>query len=381
MNKFSIYIHVPWCRRRCPYCDFYLEVGKPNNNFLNSIIVEWECRHRFWYFDLAQSLYFGGGTPSLLNPKDIDGLLSYFIDKKYLSHEAEITLEVNPEDIHKAYVKTLINTAVNRISVGIQSLDDKILQKLGRKHTARSAKDALETLIGYGFKNISVDLIISVPNEVPEKIIESLFYLNELSIPHISTYLLTIEDKTKFSEWIKLGKMKAPDEDQSVDIYKLVQKCLISLGYIQYDISSYAKPGFFSAHNQIYWGSGSYMGLGPGAHSMRYLLGGGIERLHNHASINQWLKNPVAEINFIVDRLGPKKALLESLAFGLRNMVTGIHPYEFSKRHQKDLPKNFFALIKKFKDCGWLEEKNGLIKISCEGALFADHIMRDILCC
>jgi oxygen-independent coproporphyrinogen III oxidase len=380
-NNSSIYIHVPWCRRRCPYCDFYLVVGRPEGSFVDQLMAEWQARKAVWHRGVAQTLYFGGGTPSLLNTREIERLIGYFRAEGALSADAEITIEANPEDISQDYASDLFRVGVNRVSLGVQSFNDEILRTLGRKHTGDMAKKAIEYLNAAGFTNISIDLIIGVMAEQQDGLLDTLFYLAERGIPHISAYLLTIEEGTHFYKRVKLGAMIASSDDIQADVYGLVQKTLSGLGYQQYDISSYAKPGFLSRHNQVYWGQGGFIGLGPGAHSMRLLPDGGLERAHNQAPLAVWLKNPSDQITIATDGLDNTSALKESLAFGLRNMMAGINPSMLACRHQTCLPPGFLALVKKLTNYGWLVESQELIHITPSGALFADAIMREILGC
>jgi oxygen-independent coproporphyrinogen-3 oxidase len=380
MRNSSIYIHVPWCRRRCPYCNFYLVVGRPDDNFRSALIQEWEHRGACYQNRPATSLYFGGGTPSLLAPFTIGQLIEYFLTKQALSSDAEITLEVNPEDITEDYVRALINTGVNRVSMGVQSFDNAILKYLGRKHTASIAQMAISRLQSCGFTNISVDLIVGMEGERLSALGDSIRYLNDRGIEHVSAYLLTIEDGTAFHRRIRQKKMLDPNEDAQVTAFRYVQDTLQTLGFVQYDISSYAKNDRFSRHNQLYWSAENYIGLGPGAHSMRMLPDGSVNRSLNYANLNAWLINP-RDQNKEVELLTPKDALRESLAFGLRNMVAGINPNALAARHQVSLPKDFLRIVEKFNNCGWLEESQGALRITKEGALFADAVMRDVLCC
>jgi len=380
MSQRAIYIHVPWCRRRCPYCNFYIEVGKPDELFAHALMREWEGRANVWHQGVASSLYFGGGTPSLLPPAQIALLIEYFNKQGALDPDAEITLEANPEDLSEDYVYKLKNTGVNRISLGTQSFDDRMLKILGRMHNKSQALEAIERLQRNHFKNISCDFIIGVPDESPN-LQETLNELYERGIAHFSTYLLTIEEKTHFHKRISQGLLARPQEDAQVAIYRHVQDHLKKLGLEQYDISSFARPGFMSRHNQVYWAGGSYIGLGPGAHSMRNLSDGGVERLHNRSVLKSWLIDPLEEKNYDSDRLLSHEALAEALAFGLRNMQIGVNPQALALKHQSELPKDWEQIIKKLCNFGWLEERPcGHIIISPYGALFADAIMREIVC-
>lgn len=374
MNEFSIYVHVPWCRRRCPYCNFYLVVGRPSHNFVDAIIQEYEARKINFSESSLKTLYFGGGTPSLLAPDDLRKLINHLAPHT----DIEISLEANPEDLTHTYIAGLKDSGVNRISLGVQSFDDEVLQYLGRKHSGSQAKEAIDQLLTVGLSNISIDLIIGVPTQDETTLLSSIDDLHDRNLPHVSTYLLTIEEETQFYRRISQGRMPAPHDDDQASIYHDVQQKLLACGYLQYDISSFAKPGFFSQHNQGYWSARDYLGLGPGAHSMRS-CDHEVVRMHNHADLRSWLMNPCAESNWLSEQLTADEALRESLAFGLRNMHLGIDPIFLAEKFNVSLPKGLNAIAKKYIDYGWLEINDGIWRISHQGALFADAIMRDIL--
>jgi oxygen-independent coproporphyrinogen-3 oxidase len=380
MNKHAaIYVHVPWCRRRCPYCDFYLVVAKPDGRFVNSIKEEFFYRRAEWQENEAQTLYFGGGTPSLLAPESIAELIDFFRREAHLAPSAEITLELNPEDINASYAKRLKESGVNRLSLGVQSFDDEILRFLGRMHDEALAKKSIEELLKQGFNNISIDLIIGVTNEKEKILNDSIEYISKNNLVHISNYLLTIEEGSFFYRKIKKNLMKAPDDDYQAQAYRDMQARLKEHGFRQYEISSFARPAWESQHNQVYWAHKAYLGLGPGAHSMRLLPDAGIERSHNQAELKTWIINPKNDLAFDRSILPAEEAMKEALAFGLRNMIHGISPYKLAKKYSCELPASFFTVVKKHQSYGYLKESEGSFFITEEGALFADAIMRDIL--
>lgn len=380
MFNFGVYIHVPWCYRRCPYCDFYFEVAKPQSSFADTLFKEWEHRHVQWPVSKASTLYFGGGTPSLLAPAVIDKICNFFIVNEILIDSPEVTMEVNPEDISEEYADKLAHTAVNRISMGVQSFNDNTLRLLGRKHKGESAKSAIDALLRSGFNNISIDLILGVPGQSDEEVLRAIDYIASKGIKHVSTYLLTIEEGTAFQRFIRSGRMKNINDDAQVEQYLKVQEKLRLLDFVQYDVSSFAKDDCFSIHNQIYWAQGHYIGLGPHAHSMRLFEDGSVERYGNQANVTNWLMDPGGKKFMITEKLSSKEALKESLAFGLRNMLRGVEPNELAKRHGQKLPKQYLDIVGKYKENGWLAVDKS-IRLTANGALFADAIMRDILAC
>ncbi|MBL4818213.1 MAG: radical SAM protein, partial [Deltaproteobacteria bacterium] len=233
-SKSGVYIHVPFCRRRCSYCDFYFEIGRSRANFERYIQQEWDFRKDSWPFE-PQTLYFGGGTPSLLVPEQIGALI------RILAPNArEITLEANPEDLNPEYLKQIRQLGVNRLSLGIQSFEDPILTYLGRNHSSKQAKECISQAQEAGFKRISVDIIAGVPGENLEPGFE---WLHEQKIGHISSYLLTVEPNTPLVKLIQKKRRQEPQHDFQADAYGQVQNQLKILGYEQYEVSSYALPG------------------------------------------------------------------------------------------------------------------------------------------
>ncbi len=375
MTNFSVYVHVPWCKRRCPYCNFYFVVGRPQANFVDALIREFIHR-RGDFSGGVTSLYFGGGTPSVLPPRELARFMEFLEELELLASDAEITLEANPEDLTEDYVKELARTPINRISLGVQSFDDAVLRRLGRKHSSEEAKASIMRLVNHGLTNISVDQIVGVPHERTDAIIAGLRFVHDAGVNHISTYLLTIEEGTKFHR-----SNISPSDDAQADVYLMVQRELNALGYDQYDISSYAKPGFMSRHNQAYWSAEDYIGLGPGAHSMRKLKTGGIERAHNHADVTVWLADPLTPQHWTTERLTGDEALREALAFGLRNMERGMDAERLAALFGAPIPATFSVVMTKYQRLGWLRKRDQAYVIAPEGALFADAIMRDILSC
>lgn len=375
-ENWGIYVHVPWCRRRCPYCDFYFEVGKPDSGFAQAIIQELNAYRLEWPLHPASTLYFGGGTPSLLPTLALQEIIAYLRHEVPLAVDAEITLEANPEDLDRANLEAIFQAGVGRLSLGVQSFSAKTLRYLGRKHTPEQAKNAVLWAQEIGFKRLSVDLIIGVPEQPYEEIKNSLDWLYDNGVTHISVYILTLEEQAPLGRLITKGIRQNIDDDAQADAYEQVQQ-LTSQKWRQYEISSYAKPGFESQHNRIYWAQGQYLGLGPGAHSMLRREDGFIVRRHTFPSLQKWLKDPCQAKEEEV--LNPQQALREQLAFGLRDLAKGISPMCLAKRHQTELPKDLGRVIDRFIDDGWLRRSEEQIFLTPLGARFADAIAREIL--
>lgn len=265
MNTLGIYIHVPFCGRKCSYCDFYsLNYNKNNADlYLRSVL-----RNIQYYSDrsrIVDTVYFGGGTPSLLPAESIAQMIDEIKKCFQLAENAEITLEANPNTLTPDKLRQLRDNGVNRLSIGVQSMNDSELKFLGRTHTADRAKKAVLDAADAGFRNISCDLMIALPNQTVESVEFSINELATLPVDHISAYMLTIEDGTAFDK--KNIRDIMPDEDSAAELYLSMINCLKEKGFEQYEISNFAKNGFESRHNCRYWKCLDYIGIGPAAHS------------------------------------------------------------------------------------------------------------------
>ena len=377
-DSWGVYVHVPWCHRRCSYCDFYFEIGKSDSKFAASVLIEWNARRQSFPLLPAKTLYFGGGTPSTLSALQISQIIELIKSSQSLQPDAEITLEANPEDLNSSYLTEIKQAGINRLSLGVQSFDDVILKWLGRKHDAKMARACIVHALEAGFTRLSVDLIVGVPGEDWQQISEAISWLNEAGIGHVSVYVLTVEPLTPLERLIKKGQRLRPIEDAQAVAYEQAQAVLIKQGYRQYEISSFAKPGQESQHNRLYWAQGSYLGLGPGAHSMLLQPDGSIYRRHTKGLLAEWLKNP-ATASFSEDILDPEHALLESLAFGIRDLLRGVQVKSQLERHKCALPKSFFSTVENLKERGWVTQQDECLFLTPLGTLFADAVARKFL--
>ena len=263
----GIYFHIPFCKQACYYCDFHFSTD-------NSIMVEMvECmlaeitlQNSYLASDL-KTIYFGGGTPSLCSPKEIEKILNAVYSNYNVDEQAEITIECNPDDLNDSYLNELKLLGINRLSIGIQSFDDKELRLMNRAHDRSQALISLQLAREAGFNNISVDLIFGIPGGSLNMIRNNLNKLIEIRPEHISTYGMTIEPRTVFGNWVKKGKLVEEGEDQSAIQYEVIMATLKDHGYEHYEISNFALPGYESRHNSNYWKGATYLGIGPGAHS------------------------------------------------------------------------------------------------------------------
>ncbi len=264
----GIYIHIPFCKQACHYCDFHFSTSlKLKEPLLIALERELIARKDELQLEKIQTIYFGGGTPSILQVDEIKKLLEVIFLNYNVDNTAEITLEANPDDLTKAKIKEFAKTEINRFSIGVQSFFEDDLQYMNRAHTASEAESSIKASQDAGFENLSVDLIYGTPTLNDENWTVNLGKIIGYEVPHLSCYALTVEDKTPLSSLIKKQKLVAVDEAKTADQFFLMLEILRHQEFEQYEISNFAKVGFRSKHNSSYWSGESYLGFGPGAHS------------------------------------------------------------------------------------------------------------------
>lgn len=264
----GIYLHIPFCRQACHYCDFHFSTNlKQKGRLTEAMALEASLQKNYLKGETVHTIYFGGGTPSLLSGQELEYLLDALSGNFSLGPDPEITLEANPDDLSPAKLKELKASGINRLSIGIQSFHGEHLQFMNRAHNAQQAQDCVPLARDAGFDNISIDLIYAVPaadHNIWEKDLQKAL---ELQPTHISSYCLTIEPQTAFGNWLQKGKIKAIDEEYAALQFEQLQTNLQQAGYEQYEISNFCLPGKYSRHNSSYWQQQTYLGLGPSAHS------------------------------------------------------------------------------------------------------------------
>lgn len=263
-----LYLHIPYCKRICSYCDFYRTAAIGSLPATLSQMHEEMLRRRDFLADRhIRTVYFGGGTPSLVAPEELQRLIDRADTLWDCGRLEEVTVEANPDDITRDYVAALRRTAVDRVSLGIQSFDDGVLRLMNRRHSAAEAADAVKRLQDAGYENMSIDLIFGIDGFGGEALDDSLQRAVELGVTHISAYHLTIEPRTVFARRVAEGKMHEVDEQTSEREFRRVHEVLTGAGYEHYEVSNYALPGRRARHNSAYWTGEAYIGIGPGAHS------------------------------------------------------------------------------------------------------------------
>lgn len=264
----AVYFHIPFCKRICAYCDFHRFADlRTVEKVIEAMHAEIDETIDFLNDRKIRTIYFGGGTPSLLPPRELQRLTEHLRSRYDLAELEEVTVEVNPDDVSEEYVNELVRTEINRISIGIQSFDDRLLQLMNRRHNGRQAAEAVRLLQSRGYKNITVDLIFGFNGFGDEVVKADLQKIAELGIQHVSAYHLTIEPDTRLGRMAARGEFFAIPEERSEQLFGLIHNVLTDNGFEHYEVSNYARSGFRSRHNSSYWTGTEYLGIGTGAHS------------------------------------------------------------------------------------------------------------------
>jgi oxygen-independent coproporphyrinogen-3 oxidase len=366
----GLYIHIPFCISKCHYCNFYSVTSLEHvSDFLESLFKEMTMyRDRFETFD---TLYIGGGTPSVLFIEHLEELMQRIGETFDLSTDSEITLEANPGDLDTAYLTSLRKTGINRLNIGVQSFNDAILSLFGRRHTGKEALEAMEAARTAGFDNIGIDLIYGVPGHDIQDWMETLDQALSFHPEHLSCYQLTLEPETPLGMIYSEGTSGLPDEEREYDFFMKTSEKLGDAGYVHYEVSNFARNSMLaSRHNQKYWDHTPYLGLGPSAHSFQK-----NKRWWNHSSLPAYIhdieqgKYPVEEAEVLTD----DQLCLEALSLGLRTKQ-GINCADFKTTYHVDLLTKKKEIIAKLKDEGLVVIKNGSLSPTRLGLAVADSL-------
>lgn len=374
---FSLYIHIPFCTKKCDYCHFYVIPDKEShqNRLLEALQWEWEQYLPILQGKTLSTIYFGGGTPSLFGPERLDQILQLIGNSPIqLSKEIEITLEANPERITLPLMREYAKAGVNRVSMGVQTLDADLLHLLGRLHRPETAKQAIYTVVEAGISNLSIDLMYDLPKQTLQHWEQTLDQIKELPITHLSLYNLTIEPHTVFFKKQAQLNPLLPDAEASLRMYEMAIERLEEMGLMAYEISAFAQPGYYSRHNTGYWTGRSFLGLGPSAFS--FWEG---RRFRNVANLNQYyeaLKQGRSPIDF-EEKLTAEASRRELFVIRLR-LRCGISLNEFEKSYGP-LEAETRDKIKQLLDDGLLSVHGDRLSLTRQGMLYYDSIAAELI--
>jgi oxygen-independent coproporphyrinogen-3 oxidase len=371
----GIYIHIPFCKSFCSYCDFYSITDNSSGGALvQALIREMSLRSGYLEGETVETIYFGGGTPSLLNIADVEKIINAVSSGFIIADNPEITMEVNPDDVFEGYFGSLKRAGVNRISLGVQSWDDKRLRYLGRRHNAAQSALALERCFKEGFSNVSVDLIYGIPGMTVANLKSDLDKTFAFPVTHLSAYHLTIEEGTRLGKMKKEGKLAETDEETSSSMFSVLGNTCREHGYIHYEISNFALEGFISRHNSSYWRQIPYLGLGPSAHS--------FDRRSRQWNVPDVKKYIVSVNNGEVpserEELDRITIFNEYVMTSLRTMW-GIDLAHVEAFYDKELHDYLINMSGKYIRYGLMKREKNTLALTDQGKMISDNIIAELL--
>ncbi len=376
-NPISLYFHVPFCTKKCPYCHFFVQPDSLENQnlFLSALKKEWNLRSAHLKGFEIVSIYFGGGTPSLLPPSAIEEILNIVQNgPARISSSCEITLEANPENVTLKLMQGFKSVGINRISIGIQSFDDSLLHILGRTHDSLKAKDAIHSIANAGVDNISIDLMYDLPHQTLDTWKLSLGEIEHLPISHLSLYNLVFEPGTSFHKKSTLLSPSLPSQEDSLQMLNLAVNHLESIGLRRYEISAFSKPGRESLHNTGYWTGRPFLGFGPSAFS--YFEGKRFRNIAHLRKYAEYLYQNTLPEDF-EERLSLEAKQKELLAVELR-LLKGVDLNLFQKK-TGILSSSLQTSIENLLLNNWLKQKDSHLSLSDEGLLFYDTVASELI--
>lgn len=372
----SAYIHIPFCEHICYYCDFnkvFLE-GQPVDEYIEALLKEARLALRQNPVEKMETLYVGGGTPTSLTASQLERLLSGL--REILPYyNGEFTVEANPGDLTADKLDVMKNYGVNRLSMGVQTFDDRLLKKIGRKHTAQDVYDTIQLLEEKDFSNVTIDLIYALPGQSLESFRDTVTRALALDLPHYALYSLILENQTMFMNWVRRGKMHLPEQELEAQMYAETIDAMEKAGRKQYEISNFAKPGFESQHNLVYWNNQNYFGLGAGASG--YL---GNRRYKNRGPIQHYLKSlkndqlPVLEEEILTQ----KAQIEEEMFLGLRKIL-GVDKTVFENRFGFSMMDVYGDVIEKLKQQKLITETDSRVCLTEEGLFHGNDVFEEFL--
>ena len=363
----SAYVHIPFCTQICYYCDFskVFIKNQPVDSYLEHLLQE------FHSYDIQKlrTLYIGGGTPTALSAPQLEGLLDGLTKNLDLSVLEELTIEANPGDLDEDKIAVLKNSAVNRVSLGVQTFDDKMLKKIGRSHLEKDIYENIDRLKSAGFDNISIDLIYALPGQTMEQVKDNVAKAIALDIPHMSLYSLILENHTVFMNRMRRGKLPLPKEEVEAEMFEYIIAELERAGFEHYEISNFSKSGFESRHNLMYWDNAEYYGIGAGASG--YVNG---VRYKNHGPIRHYLK-AVEEGNARIneEHLSLREQMEEEMFLGLRKK-TGVSKARFEEKFGTSFENLYGQVVRDLCHQGLLQVEGQQIRMTKRGLFLGDTV-------
>lgn len=371
----GIYVHIPFCRQKCYYCDFYKTVNTSlTGKFILALQNEIIQRKNYVENETVETIYFGGGTPSVLNETELSEIINFLYQYFNISTDVEITFEANPDDLTIDYLKVLYNAGFRRLSIGIQSFQDELLKKMNRRHDAKQAQKAIKNAAKEGFNDISVDLIYGLPGLNSDLWEDDLKEVFNLPVQHLSAYHLTYHEGTPFYTWLQKGTLKALKENESIKQFQILIQMAKQNGFEQYEISNFARDMKYSKHNSSYWNGAKYLGLGPSAHSFN-----GVSRSWNISHIESYIKAieaglPYSEEEILTDNNRYNEYILTRI-----RTIWGVSIEELKEKFGNDKAIYFCDNVDRYISTGLVTQHKGIYNLTEKGMFVSDDIMVNLM--
>lgn len=371
----GIYIHIPFCRQKCYYCDFYKTVNVSlTKKFLLALQKEIIQRKNYLENEIVETIYFGGGTPSVLNESELTQILQFLKRHFNVSPKAEITFEANPDDLTVEYLNQIYKAGIRRLSIGIQSFQDEFLKKMNRRHNANQAIEVVGNAAEIGFNDISVDLIYGLPGLNDDQWQDDLKKVFKLPVQHLSAYHLTYHEGTPFYTWLKKGTLKALKEVESISQFTTLIQMAKENGFEQYEISNFAKDRKYSKHNSSYWKGVKYLGLGPSAHSFN-----GVSRSWNVSHIESYIKAIEAGLPYSEEEILSESNRYNEYILTRIRTIWGVSIDELTEDFGTEKASYFRDIIQKYINTEMVELNKGIYKLTEKGMFVSDEIMANLM--
>jgi len=371
----GIYVHIPFCRQKCYYCDFYKTVNTTLiKKFVSALENEVVQRKNCLDNELVETIYFGGGTPSVLNETELTEILNFLNLHFNVSSTAEITFEANPDDLSVEYLHEIYHTGVRRLSIGIQSFQNEFLQKMNRRHDANQAIQAVENAAKTGFNDISVDLIYGLPGLARDQWKADLNQVFQLPVQHLSAYHLTYHKGTPFYTWLKKGTLKALNENESIWQFQTLIQMAKENDFEQYEISNFAKDRKYSKHNSSYWNGVKYIGLGPSAHSFN-----GISRSWNVSHIESYIKAVAAGLPYSEEEILSESNKYNEYILTRIRTIWGVSIEQLKTEFGTEKAIYFQQNIEKYIASDLVKQQSGIYTLTENGMFVSDEIMANLM--
>lgn len=371
----GIYVHIPFCRQKCYYCDFYKTVNTSLiKKFVSALENEVVQRKNCLDNELVETIYFGGGTPSVLNETELTEILNFLNLHFNVSSTAEITFEANPDDLSVEYLQQIYRAGIRRLSIGIQSFQNGFLQTMNRRHDANQAIEAVENAAKTGFKDISVDLIYGLPGLARDQWKADLNQVFQLPVQHLSAYHLTYHKGTPFYTWLKKGTLKALNENESIWQFQTLIQMAKENDFEQYEISNFAKDRKYSKHNSSYWNGVKYIGLGPSAHSFN-----GISRSWNVSHIESYIKAVAAGLPYSEEEILSESNKYNEYILTRIRTIWGVSIEQLKTEFGTERAIYFQQNIEKYIASDLVKQQSGIYTLTENGMFVSDEIMANLM--